>query len=203
MKYAVSACMLSVLFSMSAPHAGASPDVYRSSPSPAELCATELGRHSEATLRLQRLCDAGAKQSDLTLSGRAAAHANAGTVRIRRGDLEGAARLLSEAHAMRGASADIAISLSAVLIRMERYDEAVLALADLDQVSEELRAKALYNRATAELQRNNVEAAFVDLRETVQLAPDFGPAQDMLKRFNVTPHALTADAQDSTRNGQP
>ena len=201
MKPAVPAFLLSALFSISTPHAGASPDVYRSSP--AELCATELGHYSEATLRLQRLCDAGAKQSDLTLSGRAAAHANAGTVRIRRGDLEGAARLLSEAHAMRGASADIAISLSAVLIRLERYDEAVLALADLEQVSEELRHKALYNRATAELQRNNVEAAYVDLRKTVQLAPDFVPAQDMLKQFKVTPHTLTADAQDGTRNGQP
>lgn len=203
MKPAVPAFLLSALFSISAPQAGASPDVYRSGPSPAEVCATELGRDSEATLRLKRLCDAGAKQSDLTLSGRAAAHANAGTVRIRRGDLEGAARLLSEAHAMPGASADIAISLSAVLIRLERYDEAVLTLADLDQVSNELRHKALYNRATAELQRNNVEAAYVDLRKTVQLAPDFVPAQDMLKRFKVTPHTLTADAQDSMKNGQP
>lgn len=203
MKSAVPAFLLSTFFSISAPQAAASPNVYRSGPGPAELCATELGRHSEATLGLKRLCDAGAKQSDLTLSGRAAAHANAGTVRIRRGDLEGAARLLSKAHAMPGASADITISLSAVLIRLERYDEAVQALAGLDQVSDELRHKALYNRAMAELLRNNVEAAYADLRKTVQLAPDFVPAQDMLKRFKVTPYTLTADAQDNARNGQP
>lgn len=203
MKSTVQAILLSSLFSISAPYTAASADVFRNGPSPAESCASHLNNSSDATLRLQRLCDAGASQTDLTLSGRAAALANAGTVRIRRGDLEGAARLLAKAQSMKIAPADIVISFSAVLIRLERYDEAVQVLADLERVSEELLPQALYNRASAELQRGNVEAAYVDLRKTVALAPDYTPAQDMLKVFQVSSPTLTAEVSDLTATNHP
>lgn len=185
MKSQLTALLLSIQIGLPASHAAAQPEVYRAGPSPAAACAARLADQPGASPGLLRLCDRGVRQSDLTEAGRAAALANAGTVRLRLGDHEGAVRRLASAHVSGKAPADIVISLSAALIRLERHDEAAILLSDLNPVSPALRVKALYNRATAEMNLGRVEAAYVDLREAVSLDPDFKPASDLLAHFKV------------------
>ncbi|WP_155838288.1 tetratricopeptide repeat protein [Hyphomonas beringensis] len=199
MRSTVRAFLLSGLFGLAAIPALAGPDIYRAGTSPASECADELARTDGASLRLLHLCDEGAAQPDLTAKGRAAALANAGTVRLRLGNLEEAVIHLSKAQDL-GAPKDSVISLSAALIRLERAEEAATLLSDLNGVSPDLMPTALYNRATAQLQRDNTKAAYLDLLEATRLAPDYAPAQELLTHFTVTPYSAMAEAGEEERD---
>lgn len=196
MRFTVRVFLLSSLFGLTATPALAGPDIFRAGTSPASECADELARTDGASLRLLHLCDEGVAQRDLTAQGRAAALANAGTVRLRLGNLEEAVIHLSKAQDL-GAPKDSVISLSAALIRLDRPDEAIEALSNLNGVSPQLKPVALYNRAMAQMQRDNAKAAYLDLLEATRLAPDYAPAQDLLTHFTVTPYPATAATGES------
>ncbi|KCZ52102.1 hypothetical protein [Hyphomonas pacifica] len=132
----------------------------------------------------------------MTAQGRAAALANAGKVRLRPGNLEEAVIYPSKAQNL-GAPKGSVISLSAALIRMNRPEEAIETLSDLNGVSTPLKPIALHNRAMAQLQRHNAKAAYLDLLEAKRLAPGYAPAQELLTHFTLTPYPATADTGES------
>lgn len=159
--------------------------IYRGQPGPAERCAAQLEARETPDARLQRLCDAGTEQTDLSLEGKAAAFANAGIVRLRLGDVDGARQQLEQAREMRLAPSDIDVSLSAALIRMGEAEAALDVLSDPLSISADLRHIALLNRAIAHVETGAVEAAYIDLQNAVLMRPDYAPARDMLAQFTL------------------
>ena len=158
----------------------AAPLVLASGPSPAEACATEIAATDTASPRLKRLCDEGATQAGLSDHDRAAALANAGTVRLRLGELEDAADRFEQARALAPDLADVAVSQSATLIRLGRYEEAVDVLHQPGLLSEGKRAAALYNRALASLAMDAVGPARLDLEEALRINPHYAAAASLL-----------------------
>ena len=158
----------------------AGPLVLASGPSPAEACAHELAATDTVSPRLERLCDEAVTQAGLTDRSRAAALANAGTVRLRLGDLDAALDRFEKARDLAPELEDISISQSAALIRLGRYEEAVDVLHQPGKISADRRAYALYNRAMASLALDAPGPAHADLEEALRLKPDYAAASALL-----------------------
>jgi tetratricopeptide (TPR) repeat protein len=171
----------------------AAPLVLAAGPSPAEACAKEVAATDTASPRLKRLCDEAVTQAGLTDHDRAASLANAGTVRLRLGELDAAIDRFEEARELAPELEDISISQSAALIRLGRYEEVIDMLHQPGRISEERRAYALYNRAMAHLALDAPGPAHTDLEEALRLKPDYAAASvlldEIVRAFGETPGA--------------
>ena len=162
----------------------AAPLVLAAGPSPAEACANEIAATDSASPRLKRLCDEAITQAGLTDRDRAAALANAGTARLRLGELDAAVVRFEEARELAPELEDISISQSAALIRLGRYEEAIGVLHQPGKISPDRRAFALYNRAMASLALDAPGPALADLEEALHLKPDYAAASALLDEID-------------------
>ena len=165
--------------------AQAEPVVYHSGKPLAATCAAKVTAPDAHSSRLLRLCEAALQEADLTPATYAATLTNTGIVKMRRGDLDDALVDFEAARAEPGASPDVAINLGAVLVRMNRFDEAVDALSDPQAISRERRHVAYLNRAIAHWALGDVAQAFEDLTLATALKPDYAAAREMLQHFQV------------------
>ena len=180
MRFSQAFTLTSLLTASAADPALAGPLVLAAGQTPAESCARQVAATDTADLRLKRLCDEGAAQAGLSDHDRAAALANAGTVRLRLGELDAATVRFEQARTLSPELEDIAVSQSAALIRLGRYGEAVDVLHQPGRISEDLRPAALYNRAVASLAMDAPGPARVDLEEALRLRPDYAAAASLL-----------------------
>jgi tetratricopeptide (TPR) repeat protein len=128
-------------------------------------------------------CDLALESQFLTTSDRAATLVNRAIIRMRRGDnnralhdLDAAIGLdaqLSEAHVMRGA----------VLIELDRPQEAVEGLTRALAMNPANPERVYYYRAAAYEDQGNVRAAYEDYRRAAESAPDWAPPRHELTRF--------------------
>ena len=125
------------------------------------------------------------QEADLTPATYAATLTNTGIVKMRRGDFDDALADFEAARAKPGASPDVVINLGAVLVRMNRFDEAVDALSDPQAISRERRHVAYLNRAIAHWALGDVAQAYTDLTVATALKPDYAAAREMLQHFQV------------------
>lgn len=169
----------------SADPAFAAPDTFYSGETPAKACADGVAEPGAASLRLKRVCEDALTDPSLTPANRAATLANSGTVSLRLGDYRAALARLKEAHEAAPDHADIAISYAATLLHLDRPDEAVAALSDIESITDSNRHLAYYNRALAHLALQDVEDAYRDFYLSAALKPGYAPAEKSLAQFQV------------------
>ncbi|MFT5776107.1 tetratricopeptide repeat protein [Hyphomonas sp.] len=179
------ALLPALLLLFAAPGAEAGPVVYHSGKTLAETCAARVAAPDAHSAKLLRLCEAALEEADLTPATYAATLTNTGIVKMRRGELDDALADFEAARAKDSASPDVAINLGAVLVRMNRFDEAVDALSEPQSISRERRHVAYFNRAIAHWALDDVAQAYNDLTEAAALKPDYAPAREMLQHFQV------------------
>lgn len=163
----------------------AAPDIYYQTTSPAVACAEGVATPGAASAALKRVCETAVDLPMISRDDRAATLANSGIVSLRLGDYKGALKRLQQAHDLAPDNGDISISLAATLIRLDRADEAIAALSEIDTVSPDNRHLAYYNRALAHWTRNEVEDAYRDFYASAALKPGFEPAEIALAQFQI------------------
>ena len=179
------ALLPAVLLLLAISGAEAGPVVYHSGKTLAETCAAEVTAPDADSAKLLRLCEAALQEPDLTPATYAATLTNTGIVKMRRGDFDDALADFEAARAKPGASPDVVINLGAVLVRMNRFDEAVDALSDPQAISRERRHVAYLNPAIAHWALGDVAQAYNDLTVATALKPDYAAAREMLQHFQV------------------
>lgn len=163
----------------------AAPDIFSNGPTPAEACAAGVATPGAASPTLKRVCENALHQRNLNQSDRAATLANSGIVSLRLGDYDHALARLRQALDLRPGNGDIAISLAATLIRLDRADEAVAVLSKIDAVSPANQHLAYYNRALAHWALGDAEHAYRDFYTSAALKPGFAPAEEALGQFEL------------------
>tara|TARA_R110000803_G_scaffold31179_1_gene69802 strand:- start:559 stop:1122 length:564 start_codon:yes stop_codon:yes gene_type:complete len=179
------ALLPAVLLLFAVPGAEAGPIVYHSGKTLAETCATRVAAPDAHSARLLRLCEAALEEAGLAPATYAATLTNTGIVKMRRGELDDALADFEAARAKNDASPDVAINLGAVLVRLNRFDEAVAALSDPQSISRERRHVAYLNRAIAHWALGDLAQAYNDLTVAAELEPDYPAAREMLLHFQV------------------
>jgi tetratricopeptide (TPR) repeat protein len=134
-----------------------------------------------------RLCTSAIDQDGLESRDRAGTYINRGTLLLKRkayaealADFDQAIRFdpdIGEGHVNRGAA----------LLGLHRYAEAVAAVDRGLSLGPSEPEKAYFNRATARELIGDVPGAYADYSKAVELAPNWVPPRDELKRFKVEP----------------
>lgn len=144
--------------------------------------AAKAGR---ATDREIRLCGAALEQDNLADRDLAGTHINRGTLYLKQ-------KAWTEALADFDAAVKIGpgigegwVNRAAALIGAGRYQDAVVSSDKGIALNPTEPEKAYFNRATARELIGDVEGAYADYRRAVELAPDWQPPKDELKRFKV------------------
>lgn len=148
-----------------------------------------LGVESESSAsETLRLCDLALQQERLTSRDRAATHVNRGILHMRAGRLDMALRDYSTSARIKPDLADAQVNRGAALYGLRRYDEAMTAL-NIGIKAENVNAKsvAYYNRGLTNEKLGQIEAAYYDFREALEINPEFELAARQLERFEVIP----------------
>jgi len=174
-----------LLFTMPVLSANAGTTVYHAGGAKAESCAARVADPDERSAHVLRLCENALLDQGLTQASHAATLANAGIMKMRRGDLDAALADFEAARAFDTATPDIAINLGAVLVRLGRFEEAVDILSDPEAISAERRHVAFYNRAIAHWALDDLPRAYEDLTAATDIKPDYTAAHALLQNFHV------------------
>jgi tetratricopeptide (TPR) repeat protein len=150
----------------------------------ARECFQAVKKNRLFNARALELCDAALEQEPLQPFNRAATHINRGILYMRQQSHTRAMKDYEAGLALMPDMPEARINIGAALYYLGRYSEAVAALdqgvrADLP----ETRAAAFYNRALANEQLGNLEAAYADYGQALASDPEFEPAAKQLKRF--------------------
>lgn len=170
---------------LSSDPAFAAPAVYYETLSPAQDCAASMAGPAKTTPSLKRLCETAADDPLLSRADKAATLANAGIASLRLGAFDAALDRLEEARHLDPSNGDIAISLGATLIRLDRAKDAVGVLSDLGRISPDNMHLAYYNRGLAYWALEDAENAYRDFYASAAIRPDFKPAGEALSHFEI------------------
>ena len=163
----------------------ATPIIYYPDQSPAEACAAGVAEPGSPTPGLKSVCEKALAQPLLSRKDKAATLANMGIVNLRLGKLDEALDHLEQARQLDPANGDIAISLGATLIRLERAGDAIRLLSEMDRISPDNIHLAYYNRALAHWALEDAESAYRDFRASAAIKPGFRPAETALSHFEI------------------
>jgi len=122
----------------------------------------------------------------LSPTNRAATFVNRGVLRLNLHENEQALADIDAGIAIAPELGDAYVDRGAVSIALGHYDD---ALADLNKgisLGPHRPQIAYYDRAIIYEQRGDIRAAYYDYKKALEIAPDFTPAADELKRFRVT-----------------
>jgi len=138
--------------------------------------------------KILEICDIALAQERLSKSNRAATLINRGILHMREQRHERAMQDYQAAIKLSPGMPEARINLGAMFYYLGRYADAVAALDEGVKVEDKhARAAAYYNRAIAQEQLGNVEAAYSDYRSALAIEPDFDAAARQLARFAVIP----------------
>ncbi|HVZ92137.1 MAG TPA: hypothetical protein VG843_10835 [Rhizomicrobium sp.] len=121
----------------------------------------------------------------LSAQDRAATLVNRGVLRLAAHDNERAMSDINDGIAIDPELGDAYVDRGAAGIALGRYDE---ALADLNKgiaLGPHRPQIAYYDRAIINERNGDIRAAYNDYKKALEIAPDFAPAADELKRFRV------------------
>ena len=121
----------------------------------------------------------------LTLTDRAATYVNRGVLKLSAHQNEGALADINSGIQIAPNLGDAYIDRGATSIALGHYEE---ALADLNKglsLGPHRPQIALYDRAIVYEHNGDIRSAYEDYRKALDLAPDFAPAAEELKRFRV------------------
>ena len=121
----------------------------------------------------------------LSKTDRAATFVNRGVLRLSLHENEQALSDINSGIMIAPDLGDAYVDRGAVAIALGRYDD---ALADLNKgiaLGPHRPQIAYYDRAIIDEQRGDIRAAYNDYKKALEIAPDFAPAAEELKRFRV------------------
>ena len=121
----------------------------------------------------------------LTNDDRAATLINRGVLRLSINDYDSAADDFQRGLALNASLGEGYIDLGAVLIARKQYADAILNINKGLKLGTKKPHLAYYDRAMADEGVGNLQAAYDDYRQALQLQPDFDKASDELKRFKI------------------
>ncbi|MBL6853574.1 MAG: tetratricopeptide repeat protein [Alphaproteobacteria bacterium] len=152
-------------------------------PGPAAICyqAAEIGA---SPADYMTYCDQ-ALAGMLTNDDRAATFVNRGVLRLSLNDFDAAAADFRSGLALNGSLGEGYVDLGAVQIAHRQYAEAIADINKGLKLGTKKPYLAYYDRAMASEALGNLQGAYDDYRQALQLEPDFTKASDELKRFKI------------------
>ncbi len=125
----------------------------------------------------------------LSKDDRAATLINRGVLRLSVNDYNAAAADFESGLALNAALGEGYVDLGAVQIAHHQYADAITNINKGLKLGTKKPHLAYYDRAMASEALGNLQAAYDDYRQALQLEPDFTKASDELKRFKVVDKA--------------
>ncbi len=135
--------------------------------------------------RALSVCNLALEGQFLPASDRAATLVNRAIIRMRRSDHRRALIDLDEAIAIDAGLAEAHVMRGAVLLELDRPQEAVEGLTRALALNPANPERIYYYRAAAYEDQGNVRAAYEDYRRAADMAPNWAPPQHELTRFRV------------------
>lgn len=135
--------------------------------------------------RALRVCDLALEGQFLTAPDRAATLVNRAIIRMRRNDYRRSLVDLDDAIAIDAQLAEAHVMRGAVLIELDRAQEAVEGLTRALALNPANPERIYYYRGAAYEDQGNVRAAYEDYRRASEIAPNWSPPQHELTRFRV------------------
>jgi tetratricopeptide (TPR) repeat protein len=150
---------------------------------PAALCyqAAEMGA---SPADYMTYCDQ-ALAGMLTTDDRAATFINRGVLKLSINDFDAAASDFQAGLAINASLGEGYVDLGAVQIAHHQFADAITNINKGLKLGTKKPYLAYYDRAMASEALGNLQAAYDDYRQALQLEPDFTKASDELKRFKV------------------
>ena len=152
--------------------------------------ATDCSRRAlagEYDQQALRACDLALETQPLGRSDAAKTHVNRAVIYLRRADFLRSERDLSSAERLLPSLPEVFINRGAILIRTQRYADAVREIDRGLALGPSEPEKAYYNRAVARERLEDIKGAFADYSKAVQLAPNWDEPKKQLERFEVAP----------------
>lgn len=152
----------------------------------AQSCYEAAETQLVAVSRAIEICDAALQQEALRRRDKAATYTNRGILHMRSGNN---ARALFDYQRSLETMPDLKeakVNLGAALYNLKRYPEALAALNEgigTDQF--EAQVVGYYNRGLTHEKLGDLQSAYEDFRQALDLKPDFKLAADQLDRFTV------------------
>jgi tetratricopeptide (TPR) repeat protein len=152
--------------------------------SQAQACF-EAARDHRGDLSAVRTCDAALNDPLLLPEDQAKTLINRGVVRLARKEAIAALADFDKAIAVRPAIGEAYVNRGAALILMGRFQDAIQSINRGMELGSEDPHEAYFNRALAKERLDDLQGAYADFKKAAELKPDWGPAQDELRRFTV------------------
>ena len=121
----------------------------------------------------------------LSTDDRAATFINRGVLKLAMNQVQSAADDFNAGLAINANLGEGYVDLAATLISQHRYADAILNINKGLKLGTKQPHLAYYDRAIADEQLGNLQAAYDDYRQALALQPDFTLASDELKRFKI------------------
>ena len=122
----------------------------------------------------------------LTASDKAATYVNRGVLQARRGAYAEANADYERALERNPDLPQIYINQGATLFYLNRDEDALAVLTKALSFETDKRPEALYNRALVYNRMGNAKGAYFDLKEALELKPDWQLARDAIQTYTVT-----------------
>ena len=131
-------------------------------------------------------CDEALTEEALDPGQRAGTYINRAVMKMALGRIDDAMRDYDQGIAIKPDLGDGYVDRGAALIRLKRYDEAMNDINKGIGLGLSYEYVGYYNRAVAEFYLGRIPESYFDYKKTLEIAPDFAPAQAQLKNFTVT-----------------
>lgn len=135
--------------------------------------------------RAEKLCTRALMDDIMNASTKAATYVNRGISRMRQDKAQEALSDFLRAKEIRPDLPDLYINEGAVLVYLERYEDALSALQKAVEIESDNLHVAYLNLGLAREGLGDLEGAYFDIARALELAPDWPVAERELNRFRI------------------
>jgi len=179
----VRSMLMGALCAAACTSSGAKASVTVLGPGPAQECFKIAEYGGDASDGVARCTFA--LETALSLNDRAATFVNRGVLRLRLHQDEQALADINAGLAIAPELGDAYVDRGAVAIALGRYEDALNDLNKGIALGPHRPQVAYYDRAIVYEHNGDIRAAYEDYKKALDIAPDFAPAAEELKRFRV------------------
>jgi len=152
----------------------------------AQACYEAAEGAEISAARAIEICDNALAQEALRRRDKAATYTNRGILHMRNGNNTRAMWDYQRSLSMMPDLKEAKVNLGAALYNLKRYPEALAALNEgVGTEALEARAVGYYNRGLTHEKLGDLQAAYEDFRQALEMLPDFKLAAQQIERFTV------------------
>lgn len=154
----------------------------------AQACYEAAETAQVATQQALEVCDRAIVEETLRRRDKAATYTNRGIILMRSGNNTRAMWDYQRSISLVPDMKEAKVNLGAALYNLKRYPEALEALTEgILATSGTARTVGYYNRGLTHEKLGDLQSAYEDFRNALELQPDFKQAADQMARFTVVP----------------